>query len=647
MVNLPFFCSPTFIASGRSSSSSSSSSIQPPPPPPPNKMTHTIHSSSSSSLGGSSSSSTLSLSMFSPPLLSNASTQLNPQDVYMWLALWMEHAPWGNFPQFDLPKMGCVLIHVHGKNGLSSSPSSSSSSFSSSHGSTLDRIVAMECTEHCLATQNALLKLSHQHTTYLASWSSSSSSLGGYFVLYCSRFPSTVCCKWMVQCGIQHCYYFPSTLMERDRPPLGSSSSSSSSSTLPKSFQHPVHQEAIYKLIQHAPLSLNLFVPRWLTPLPSLLGSIHGHYLPSPSSSSSSSSSTQPTTPFMNTDIKNENGHGHEHENDKEKDDDLEMKSKRPPCESIPSKNQAFTFVFPKLELQKYSQATPEQHLFWQQRFDLDLLGFQTMVHYYYHLKPYPPQPTWDHEERLQMYHALVVSHIVSRMTDDPKVGVGAVVCLPRQYISVGYNRYILNRPYDFPPFGSDEVQAFHHLKYPYILHAEQVCLLHPPAFPRRGPPCHGPLPWGGGGCCCGGGGGGGSCSSSLQRDPLVDPPPPPSFGLTLVSTKFPCDECAPILKSCHVQQVVSLKRTPSNVSSNPHPHPKSKSKSKSTSTSHSTRHSTLLHSMSIEGQCQEQEEGSLPTETDLDAESPMLPNGGGLTYFKLTKLIEKVYVLE
>jgi deoxycytidylate deaminase len=69
--------------------------------------------------------------------------------------------------------------------------------------------------------------------------------------------------------------------------------------------------------------------------------------------------------------------------------------------------------------------------------------------------------------------HAIVLAHIAAKRTDDPKVGVGAVIILQDgTYASVGWNGFPKKADVlDYPQAGADDFIE-HELKYDYILHA-------------------------------------------------------------------------------------------------------------------------------------------------------------------------------
>jgi deoxycytidylate deaminase len=72
--------------------------------------------------------------------------------------------------------------------------------------------------------------------------------------------------------------------------------------------------------------------------------------------------------------------------------------------------------------------------------------------------------------------HAIVLSHIAAKRTDDPKVGVGAVLVLrDGTYASVGWNGFPKKADVlDYPQAGADDFIE-HELKYDYILHAGKL----------------------------------------------------------------------------------------------------------------------------------------------------------------------------
>jgi Cytidine and deoxycytidylate deaminase zinc-binding region len=86
--------------------------------------------------------------------------------------------------------------------------------------------------------------------------------------------------------------------------------------------------------------------------------------------------------------------------------------------------------------------------------------------------------------------HAMVLAHIVAKRTDDPKVGVGAVlVDRIGRYVSVGWNGYPKrSATTDYPQYGADDTLDDETLKYDYILHAEHNALLwRSPGLPLDG----------------------------------------------------------------------------------------------------------------------------------------------------------------
>ncbi|TPX35514.1 hypothetical protein SmJEL517_g02036 [Synchytrium microbalum] len=114
--------------------------------------------------------------------------------------------------------------------------------------------------------------------------------------------------------------------------------------------------------------------------------------------------------------------------------------------------------------------------------------------------------------------HAMVLAHIASKRTDDPKVGVGAVIISPSgKYVAVGWNGFPRKSAIlDYPTGGSDDLLETDDLKYSYSLHAEQNCLLNNRA---RG--------------------------LSLEKS-------------VIVTTKMPCDECSPIIRDCGIKTVIT-----------------------------------------------------------------------------------------
>ncbi|KAJ3091635.1 Cytidine and dCMP deaminase domain-containing protein 1 [Quaeritorhiza haematococci] len=121
--------------------------------------------------------------------------------------------------------------------------------------------------------------------------------------------------------------------------------------------------------------------------------------------------------------------------------------------------------------------------------------------------------------------HAMVLAHIAARRTDDPKVGVGAVIVdLDKErYFSTGWNGYPKKAEHlDYPQAGADDSVEDEELKYDYILHAEQNALL------WRNPP-------------------------GMPLSPTT----------TFVTTKMPCDECSPIISDLGVTRIYTNRQAP------------------------------------------------------------------------------------
>jgi hypothetical protein len=74
--------------------------------------------------------------------------------------------------------------------------------------------------------------------------------------------------------------------------------------------------------------------------------------------------------------------------------------------------------------------------------------------------------------------HAIIMAHIAAKRTDDPKIGVGAVlVYADGSYGSVGWNGYPKKADIlDYPQAGADDFIE-HELKYDYIMHAGKQSL--------------------------------------------------------------------------------------------------------------------------------------------------------------------------
>jgi deoxycytidylate deaminase len=127
--------------------------------------------------------------------------------------------------------------------------------------------------------------------------------------------------------------------------------------------------------------------------------------------------------------------------------------------------------------------------------------------------------------------HAIVLAHIAAKRTDDPKVGVGSVLILENgTYLSVGWNGFPKKADVlDYPQAGADDYIE-QELKYDYILHA--------------------------------------GITNSLEQNALLWRPRPLAslINSTLVSTKMPCDECAPVIYDCGIRRVVANTQTPKSI---------------------------------------------------------------------------------
>ena len=129
--------------------------------------------------------------------------------------------------------------------------------------------------------------------------------------------------------------------------------------------------------------------------------------------------------------------------------------------------------------------------------------------------------------------HAMVMAHLISKRTNDLKVGVGAVIIgIKQNYISVGWNSYPTKSSItDYPQDGADNPGDDEALKYSYILHAGSYFLrLEQNAFLWRMP--HG--------------------------TPLDE--------CILVSTKMPCDECSPVIYDCGIRTIITNKQIPKSL---------------------------------------------------------------------------------
>ncbi|KAJ3382862.1 Cytidine and dCMP deaminase domain-containing protein 1 [Lobulomyces angularis] len=117
--------------------------------------------------------------------------------------------------------------------------------------------------------------------------------------------------------------------------------------------------------------------------------------------------------------------------------------------------------------------------------------------------------------------HAIVLAHIAARRTDDPKVGVGAIIIENNRYVSIAWNGFPKKAQHlDYPQAGADDSIEDEELKYDYILHAEQNALL------WRNP-----------------------TGVRLKE-------------ATLVTTKKPCDECSPMIHDMGITKAFTNRQT-------------------------------------------------------------------------------------
>ncbi|KAI8904009.1 cytidine deaminase-like protein [Gorgonomyces haynaldii] len=301
--------------------------------------------------------------------------------------------------------------------------------------------------------------------------------------IYMSRFPCPLCTKMMVQAGIRRIYYFPAKEWEIDyelqRSPMKPKDRS-------KSFNDPT------EIIGASMMSAN-------------------HSSPSRSSVS-------------------------EHRNDK-------METHYRAVSRLITNNPiALTLYIPRwnepgprndqipvLELWQLDQTlseTPSLAHRWMNlaaAFESTQWAFSQFV-YRYREPPTLLTPGSSLIDTRVMQHAVILAHIAAKRTDDPKVGVGAVLVDEKgDYLSVGWNGFPKRATStDYPSAGADDTVEEEALKYDYILHAEQNTLL-----------------W--------------RARQGVQ-------------GSIMVTTKMPCDECSPVISDCGIKTVVTNQQLPKSM---------------------------------------------------------------------------------
>jgi len=308
--------------------------------------------------------------------------------------------------------------------------------------------------------------------------------------IYVSRFPCALCTKIMIQANIRKCYYFPASEWEMHSDPSQDSSSPlrhhGGSPTKTNRSASPIkiasaedleearsskNKISISRLIQNNTTALTLYIPQWdhaetLNPTPVFEQFTEYWHLDQKLGTSPGIASRWPTilSKFRRTMV-------------------------------------AISRLQKKYDVSVRSQTINEAAF---SPLDLFIEGSPKLS---------PPH----------IRHAIILAHIAARRTDDPKVGVGAIIMKrdASRYISVGWNGYPKKSQHlDYPSKGADDSVEDEELKYDYILHAEQNALL------WRSPP----------GC---------DLSDAI-----------------LISTKMPCDECSPMVYDSGIRTIYSNRQS-------------------------------------------------------------------------------------
>ncbi|KAI8808319.1 hypothetical protein BJ742DRAFT_772312 [Cladochytrium replicatum] len=348
--------------------------------------------------------------------------------------------------------------------------------------------------------------------------------------IYVSRYPCSLCTKLMIQAGIRKCYYFPAKYWEKHEI------SEALSSQEAKELQEK-NSRSVQRLIMNNSTALSLFIPHW-----------------------GETNEAADVTGFDLWELDESIG-------------------------SAPGMPQRWSTIRHKFE--QTARALSALILRYQTPLACRILGETTecvakednqMLGVSNGIEPKPVSVSLAR-------HAMVLAHIAAKRTDDPKVGVGAVIIVNDRYVSVGWNGYPKKSQHlDYPQAGADDSVEDEELKYDYILHAEQNALL------WRNP-------------------------AGLSLDTA-----------TMVSTKLPCDECSPIIYDCGVRRVIT----------NPQP----------VSRSPTLDGPALAH---LQEQCLQSPELAISPVLNASAisraHSPV-PNRG-LSYNKINRLIDEVWLFQ
>ncbi|KAL7749676.1 hypothetical protein RI367_004904 [Sorochytrium milnesiophthora] len=407
------------------------------------------------------------------PLKTSASTRLKKHDVLMFFALWLEYSPYAKSPSPDVHPTGAVIVDANG------------------------RLLSLDYSKEAHAIPRAIIRCAVDPR--------------GADV-YVSRFPSTLCSKFMVQAGIRRCFYFPAALFTPPPPPpTGDNANKDSSDEEYKALaaEYETRKKAAYqsvqRLVQNSSISLSIYIPEWVR----------------------EQQRHVPRAPVSECEFS----------------DDGESNVSRPSAvwEALPETDKRL----PSLLNDRSLTYIDDSHIPWYwaidechfgggewermrdgvfQNLKETLCAFHAVVERYCNRelkwgKADVEAPEMTQEEVWEAEHAMVLAHIASRRTDDPKVGVGAVLVQDRTYMTVGWNGFPKkSQRHDYPRLGADEARETDELKYAYVLHAEQNALLF-------------------------------RCNPAL----------PISKHARFYSTKYPCDECAPVISDAGIANIFTI----------------------------------------------------------------------------------------
>ncbi|KAJ1558573.1 Cytidine and dCMP deaminase domain-containing protein 1 [Nowakowskiella sp. JEL0078] len=386
------------------------------------------------------------------------SNRMRSRDMFMLLALWMEL-----YPNFDNKTDSLLDNKLHSINAIGAVLVSRN-----------DRIIALEITKNAHAPVRAILR-------------SPADAVG--CDIYVSRYPCSLCVKIMVQAGIRRCYYFPAKNWEykdnvnscdndaRNQSPQSNLKSRNSeiSDQIDREFNPHINLPTISSHVNVIPESIN---PNSISPTNLVSNSPYlfrshpngivqetkkEHNIRSVQRliSNNSIAFTMYIPQWDRTrDIEDHDLHQSlspdEISNETIQIFGLNMWELDPQLQSTPILSKQWW------NIQKRFAETREEILKLYKKYNVPLLS----------LKSSPDHSTSDLCEEVYR-HAIILAHIASKRTDDPKVGVGAVLVSGDRYLSVGWNGFPKNaQDFDYPQAGADDCVEDEELKYNFIMHA-------------------------------------------------------------------------------------------------------------------------------------------------------------------------------